>query len=226
MPSDETAESAGAGEAAESAQDQFFKTLQTAVALASSARVAGEQTVGETRTFKGFVAYSDQIELAFTSNVGAGRPLEFRLVDNAVYVRLPGFGRKFFTFDLDDPTLPRGMTAQEFDLSRLLATLQRTTQDVTYVGEERVSDESMDHFRLRLDRAQLLEVLPLDEASPPAPDSATMDLWFDGDGYLRRHDFELGVVGALSLRFDDWGVDVQIEKPTPDQIAGSLFEEG
>jgi hypothetical protein len=57
-----------------------------------------------------------------------------------------------------------------------------------------------------------------DDADGTAPQGSVVDAWVDDEGYLRKMSFVDGEATA-TIEFYDFGADVEIEPPSPDETA-------
>jgi hypothetical protein len=159
--------------------------------------------------------------MRMTATMASMGELELRLVDNVMYMKFPMLGDKFIAFDLDDPTNPLGSTFGDMvDPGAMIEAFADGIESVTYGGEEVVDGESMDHYTVVSDPSAMLEDMELPEGTPPLdlPETQTIDVWFDGDGFFRRVVTDLGALGTTTLTYDDWGTDVDVEAPSADEI--------
>lgn len=138
------------------------------------------------------------------------------LVEDTLFVRLPARGPDVVRLDLDDPANPLGGTfTSQLDPRAQARVVEQGLVGATYVGEEQVQGESLEHYAALVDSAVLLEEADLGPAAAGVlPDQVTYDLWFDADGLFRQVAVDLGEgAGEVLVRFEDWGRAVDIEAP-------------
>jgi hypothetical protein len=170
---------------------------------------------------------------------------------SVVYVRAPMLASfipaKTPWIKLDPSALPQqpggvGAATAALDPAAILAALQGALS-VDEVGAETVDGADATHYRATVD---LVELLPsLADLAPEAPTDAEMqeakdqlkelgletlpiDLWVDGDGYLKQVRFALdlstiaperaGSSFSLTLTLSDIGGDITIDVPPASQV--------
>ena len=220
-PGDESSQPAPrtAGEAIDAAD--FVEVFEAAVDQATSANITMKQSASGLDG-EGSVDYSsDPVAMQMTATLGAMGEIDMRLVDNVMYMKLPMLGDKFIAFDLDDPNNPLGGSFSDYvDPGAMLSAFADGIESATYAGEEDVDGEAMDHYTVVTDPSAMLEDLELPEGAPAIdlPETQTIDIWFDGDGFFRRVVTDLGDLGNTTMTYDDWGTDVSVEAPPTDQV--------
>jgi hypothetical protein len=213
--------------------DDLASLLQDALAQgkeAGSASVSFEAGSSEKAGLsgEGVVAYADEaLEADFTVESGLlGGSAEVRMVDGVLYAKVPMFGDKFFEIDPDDPASPLGamlggglgggMGAHP-DLESMFEGLEGAISQATYVGEDDVQGESLSHYSVEIDPAELVD--GAEHLSQLAAGSTLgVDLWFDGEDFLRQVELDAKQVGTVELNLSDWGADVAVEAPPADQV--------
>lgn len=229
-PTEETSPTEGTTEAAGDPvdNDEFMDVFRGAFENATTAHMqmnSGGQ--GSELTAEGVADYTTSpLSMALTMQspqFGKGTA-EMRLVDGTFYIKVPMLGKKFIKFDLDDPSNPFGTAlTDQLDPRTMFDGFERGLKEVTYVGEEDVDGESMDHYEVTVDSAKVL-----DQAGQSAPSGVdfpktiTYGMWFDGDGLFRKMTVDLGATaGTLDVRYDQWGEPVTIEAPPANQVTTS-----
>ena len=156
------------------------------------------------------------------SGLGSAGDLTMVLVDDVAYIRLLARSEDYVRVDLDDPANPLGgaFTGQ-LDPGAQAEVVAGGLRRATYVGEEVVRGESLEHYTAVVDPAAVLDQLDLGAAGAAAlPEEITYDLWFDADGLYRQLGVDLGAsAGEVLVRFEDWGTDVDIEAPPADRVS-------
>jgi hypothetical protein len=192
----------------------------------------------------------------------AGDEFEVRTLDGVVYVRVPAGldvpgadGKPWVAVTPSagsaDTTSPFGLSGQT-DPTKVLAYLEKVSDDVQVVGSEQVRGVDTTHYHATLSLAKTI-----DENSDKVPaglrdsikslaglfGNMPADVWIDGDGRLRRLSLEIDL-GAMFRGFEttgtttadnlvitetmdlyDFGTPVHVEAPPADQVAhfsGSL----
>jgi hypothetical protein len=100
--------------------------------------------------------------------------------------------------------------ADEISPQRLLAMLRGASQTTERIGEERVRGDETVRYRLLVDCEQA--ELPECEGQ-----RATVDVWIDDDGLVRRIAFQEGA-SPYTVEFFDFGAEVAIEAPAADDV--------
>lgn len=145
---------------------------------------------------------------------------EVIIVDGIMYLRLPD--TSYIKYDLNDPNglLGSDLTDQ-LDPAAMAEVFEKGITAASYVGEDDVDGEAMEHYRVELDAKALLDgaKLPKGAASDAVAEEVTFDIWFDDDGYFRRQEADLGAsAGTVALSYDNWGEPVSIEAPPTSKI--------
>lgn len=154
------------------------------------------------------------------NDTSTGQDQEMVMVDGILYIELSP--DRFVKYDLDDPAGPLGAGFGDFlDPRSMVDLLEEGVTGATYVGEEDVDGESMEHYTVTLDPSALTSELELPSGAPTdaVPESLTFEIWVDEDGLLRRQlTGEAGSPGSVEQRFDDWGEPVTITAPPASQV--------
>lgn len=150
-----------------------------------------------------------------------GDGMEMRMVDGTMYVQIPGMSAgKFVEFDLSDPSNPLGSLGAQLDPREMFSSFEKGIDSVTFVGQEDVDGETLDHYSVAVDTAALLD--SLDQSLPPvgasSGDKVTYEIWLDGDHRLHRMTVDMGATGTMEVTLSDWGKQVSVEAPSPDQV--------
>ena len=213
--------------------DDLASLLEDALAQgkeAGSASVSFEAGSSEKTGLsgEGVVAYADEtVEADFTVESGLlGGSAEVRMVDGVLYCQGPDVRRQVLQ---DRPGRPRKPARRDArwrarwgagahpDLESMFDGLEGAISEATYVGEDDVQGESLSHYSVEIDPAELVD--GAEHLSQLAAGSTlAVDLWFDGEDYLRQVEFDAKQVGTVELSLSDWGADVAIEAPPADQV--------
>jgi hypothetical protein len=202
--------------------DDFIALVQQALELGDSARIGLTQTAsGLSAT--GEVSYADPVAMSMEMTIPAmgAEPVEARIVDNVMYMKLAMLGDKFIKFDLADPNNPLGEGFVDLiDPSNLADLISSSVETITFVGEEDVDGEAMDRYDVVQDAQAVVDQLDLPETgpAPDLPETVLLSYWFDEDGFLRQAVTDMGELGTSTNTFDDWGIEVDVQAPAADQI--------
>lgn len=227
-----TTDAAGGGTGDEAGQDagqevdaqELTDLVVGAFERATTARLEMQLTAGgQDIEASGEADYTtDPISMRLDlSGAGPAGDMTVVLVEDTMYIRLPARGEDFVRLDLDDPGNPLGGSfSTQLDPRAQARVIERGLVSATYVGQEEVRGESLDHYSALVDSAAMLEGTDVDAgAAGVLPDQVTYDLWFDAEGLYRQMSVDLGAsAGEVLIRFDDWGTDVDIEAPPADQV--------
>lgn len=182
---------------------------------------------GGTLIAEGVVDYTtDPVSMAMTMNQEAmgEEPIEMRLVDGIMFMSMGSMSNdKFMRFDLTDPeNMPPGMgdLGDQMDPLAAFQEFEPALKTVTFVGEEDVDGEELQHFDVVLDTAKLesLKDLP---AGAGSPDEVGYDLWFDDEMRIRQMEMVMDMATPVSVqaRLFDWDEPVEIVAPPAGEIA-------
>ncbi|MBM7506621.1 hypothetical protein JOE61_000435 [Nocardioides salarius] len=235
---DEDGEEAGGLEAGDPVPDDDFVALMAAsFEDATTARTTmTSETAGTTISAEGVVDYTGKtpaMRMTMESAELGDEPIEMILVDNVMYMQVPDLGGKYLSMDLDEPGNPLGpMMTDSMDPSKQAEMMRAGLESVTFVGEEDVDGESLEHYSATLDPSAALEGMQGMEGVPKSmmPEQMQSDTWFDDDGRVRRMVIDMGELGSTEMSMDDWGADVDIEAPpagqvtTMDDMMGSMSQ--
>lgn len=219
--------------------DEFIDLLVSSFEGATTARMTmTSETAGAAIEAEGVVDYSaatPAMRMTMEAAELGDGPIEMILVDNVMYMQVPDLGGKYLSMDLDEPGNPLGpMMTDSMDPSKQAEMMSAGIQSVSFVGEEDVDGESMEHYSATLDPSAALEGMEGMEGVPQGmmPEEMQSDTWFDDDGQVRRMVVEMGDLGSTEMSLDDWGADVDIEAPPAKQVTsmedmmGSMSEMG
>ncbi len=210
-----------AGESVE--REQFVRLFQDALSKARTAHVTIETSSavgglsGEGDTDLSTSPPSMSMSMSIPQ---AGGDVEMRLVDGVAYMLLPQLGGKYLSFDLSDPSNPLGAAfADQLDIEKQFDNFSDAIQTVTYVGNEDVAGEALEHYSLTVDGQAVADAAGAGGEMAGLPDVITYDVYFDGEGLFRQLTFDLGKqAGTSTMTYSDWGKDVSITAPRPSEI--------
>jgi hypothetical protein len=112
------------------------------------------------------------------------------------------------------------LSGVQVDPRQTFAGFEAGLRRVTFVGEEEVAGETLDHYRLAVDFKQMSKALGQD--LPPAatagiPKVIEYDLWLDDQDLMRRTVAEVMQVKTVTTT-SAWGEPVTIEAPAPKDV--------
>lgn len=227
-------EGAAAGEEVDTAE--FVEDMRAGLDAATTARLTmSVDAAGQSLTSEGQVDYTTDpptMLMQMSMPAMSDEPLEVRVVDGTMYMNMGRLSQgKYLSFDLDDSAnLPPGMDGVTEQLDPLggFADFEDSIRSVTYVGEEDLDGEQLDHYEVTVDveAADGFQGLPTGQ---DVPDTAVLDLWVDEDFLARRMTTSLDAGNqsvSMDMRMSDWGEPVDIEAPPtrdvldPGQVPG------
>lgn len=218
------AEAPDAAEGEEIDAEEFVALMVSAFQKATTANLTMEMTAGgQDIDVTGQADYSsDPMSMRMDmSGMGGTGDMTMIMVDNVMYMKLAQMSEKFIKLDLDDPSNPLGGSfTGQLDPRAQAEVIEQGLRAATYVGEEDVDGETLDHYAATVDSEAMLSEMDVDAAAAGAlPEEITYDLWFDQDGFYRQMVVDMGAAaGEVLIRFDDWGTDVDIEAPAADEV--------
>jgi len=202
---------------------EFADDLKASFEDATTASMTMEIGTGSGEPIKaeGQVDYTaDPADMAMTMNMDAmqGGTIDLRVVDGVMYMNMgPMTNDKFVKYDLNDPAgLPpelQGLVDQMDPLAAFEGFGYALTT-VTFVGEEEVDGEDLDHYTLVMDAAKIPDMKDL-PAEAEVPDEIEYDAWFDDDFLFRQMKMSMDMATTVELdaKFFDWGEPVDIAVP-------------
>lgn len=155
------------------------------------------------------------------SGMGGTGDMEIIVVDNAMYMKLAVMSDKFLKLDLDDPDNPVGGSfTGQLDPRAQAEVMEEGLQTATYVGQEEVEGETLDHYTAVVDSTAMLEQMEgAADVAGQLPETITYELWLTDEGLFRQMEIDMGAVaGEMRMRFVDWGTDVDIEAPPASEV--------
>ncbi len=155
------------------------------------------------------------------SGMGGTGDMEIIVVENAMYMKLAVMSDKFLKLDLDDPDNPVGGSfTGQLDPRAQAEVMEQGLQTATYVGQEEVEGETLDHYTAVVDSTAMLEQMEgAADVAGQLPETITYELWLTDEGLFRQMEIDMGAVaGEMQMRFVDWGTDVDIEAPPASEV--------
>lgn len=230
---DESSESAAPADDSDAAPDvspgdsvekaDFMELYRSSIEDFTTADVAMDvKSSGTAMKAEGAVDYSSEpasMELAYDM---AGQKMEMLMVDNVMYMKSPDMGEKWVTFDMSEAAEGMGVDlGAQMDMRAMMETFESGITEVTYVGEADVSGDETDQYRLTVDTKTMTGDLDLGELGAEAqsqmPKTITFDVFFNDDEQFRRLSMDMGKDMSMTMDYDNWGTDVDIEAPPADE---------
>jgi hypothetical protein len=160
---------------------------------------------------------------------GLGEPGdELRIFGNTSYTQWTVRGDKtYWVEETEEPSSSPSEVIVPFPGSRLdparaYELIQSAGDEVKELGQEAVRGEATTHYRITVDPTALPE-RALDETKP-----FPVEVWADADDRLRRMrvtDEFLDGSATITYEFFDFGVEVDVERPTQDVISSERLDE-
>jgi LppX/LprAFG-like lipoprotein len=221
-PSDVASEGSGDApeEGAELSADEFATVIKDALDQATTANV--QATTGTAVNLTGQLDFTtDPPSAHMTGDLTGAGAVDMVLLDNVIYMKskIFGSGDKWIKLDLDDPNSPLGALGDQLNPASSLENLVDGIKSATYVGNEDVDGEALDHYTAVIDTTSLLKGMPAAAAgSAGLPPTLNYEVWFDGDGFIRKFSVDMGTTGTSEGTFSDWGTPVDIAAPPASQV--------
>ena len=176
-------------------------------------------------TMEGDVDYSaDPVEMSvtMTSPGAGGGEIAMRLVDGVIYMQMADLGDgQWLKMDLNGEDSPlSGGLMDQLDPGAGLESMKDAVDDVTYVGEEDVDGEAMQHYTMNV-RSQAFRDLQGSlgtTAGSKLPSVVTYDIWVDDAGMMRKTELAMGDLGTVTVTTSHWGEPVDISAPPESEI--------
>lgn len=218
-PSESADASAGAGETVDPAT--FVDEVLGGLADATTAHLVMTVKGGPAEmTMEGDVDYSaTPPEMAMTmTNAMLGKgEMEMRMVDGVMYMQMPMLeSGKWMKLPLTGKGSPlSGDLLGQMNPGRALEDMKDAVDEVTYVGDEDVDGEALQHYTMKV-RSEAFRKLQDQFGGMGAadlPSVITYDVWLDDDGLMRQSELSMGDLGSVTMSMSAWGEPVQIEAP-------------
>lgn len=174
---------------------------------------------GEEMTMTGKVSIGESPEVDLAMTVPGMGELQLIVVDEAVYLGIPGLTAQGEFFQVPANALTdMGMEdiTDTIDFESTWDGWDAGAQTVRYVGPEDVDGEQMDHFAVVVDTAAVTEALG-ETATEGMPAEVTYEVWVDEEDLMRQVSFDAGGATA-AITIDNWGEEVDIQAPPPDKV--------
>ena len=144
------------------------------------------------------------------------------MVDQAIYVEVPGTAGKFYKIDLDDPNGPMGsLGGSAFDnldpTSMMSQMSPEVFRKVTDRGTVTVRGQELHRYSVLLDLTQApkLKGVP---SSAATPRSAAYDVWLDAEGRMVRFSMLMKNTMRMTATYSDFGAPAQIVAPPSSDV--------
>ncbi|MDQ3615244.1 MAG: LppX_LprAFG lipoprotein [Actinomycetota bacterium] len=206
----------------------FLPALKDAVKGNKSVHIAMDlDAAGQALTAEGDARFDDRnpaMDLTMSGDVFAGARVQMRLVGGLVYMSLPPMTPpgKFIKIDPKDSKDPLaagiGDLTSQFDPLRTFDAFDAGLRKVKYVGEETVSGEKLDKYRVSVDfeAASKAQGQP---APPGLPKIVAYGISIDEENLMRVIEFHLGQQVSMRMTASRWGEPVKVTVPPAGKIA-------
>lgn len=227
--SDEPAADAGAesetpAEGEEVDKAQFLEDFMAAVDDATTAHMSMTTGAAGTEfTADGEVDYTTsppEMAMSMSNPAMGDQTMDIRLIDGFFYLNLGQMSQdKFVKVDLNDKNSPLGDMSQLTDSMDPVQSFEQFSSGldkVTFVGQESVDGEDLDHYVLTLDSTKV-EMLQ-GAGGQGLPKTLEYDLWLDSENRMRQVKIDMGETGSVDMKIFDWDEPVEIEAPADSEI--------
>lgn len=204
----------------------FVDDVLGSVEDATTAHLTMTTTGGsDAMTMEGDVDYSanpPEMSVTMTSSADSSQQIGLRIVDGVMYMQMAQLGNgKWLKMDLNGKNSPLGGgLMDQMDPGAGLEAMQANIDDVTYVGEEDVDGETLQHYRMKV-RSKAFMDLQGDlgtTGGAKLPSLITYDIWTDDAGMMRKTELAMGDLGSVTVEMSDWGEPVDISAPPDSDI--------
>jgi len=209
----------------------FVDTISDGVKASTTAHMTMKVGLGSMGELSGegdldYTADPPEVAMTMDLPMAAGAKTDVRYVDGIFYMSLGDLsGGKFWKLDPSDTDGPLGDMGGMLDQVDPLGNLKKVEpaiDTVTYVGDEDVDGQSLDHYEMTIDPAEYAKAMDLPaEVKTQLPDELTYDIWLDGEDRLSKMHMDLPVAGtesSIDVTASDWGKSVTIEAPSADDV--------
>ena len=211
-----------AGETVDAAT--FIDEVLGSLADATTAHLVMTTSGANAMTMEGDVDYSaNPVEMSVTmTSPGQGGEIAMRLVDGVIYMQMAELGNgKWLKMDLNGKDSPlSGGLMDQLDPGAGLDSMKDAVDDVTYVGEEDVDGETMQHYTMKIRGDAFLDLQGSlgTTAGSDLPSVVTYDIWVDDAGMMRKTELAMGDLGTVTVATSNWGEPVDISAPPESDI--------
>lgn len=206
-------------------RDEIMSVSYQAAMEAGSSHMSMTMKGAASMSAEGDMTYdggSSEMRMTMSMPQVAKGTIEMRLVDQKIYMQLPGLtpAGKFIAIDPQDQKSPMGKSfaglSGQMDPLASIKSMESAVTRADRVGEAKIDGARVDHYRLTIDTAQLTKDLK-QKALPGAPKSLSYDLWLDDDDLIRKMSFDVSGA-AVEMELSDWGKPVNVEPPAASDI--------
>ena len=208
-------------------KDEILTVTTQAAVKAGSAHMTMKATqAGKQLTdMQGDVSYAGGSSVQAVTTAPDGSKTETRFVGGILYTQIPGMtpAGKFIAIDPKDESSPLAKTfaglTEQMDPLASIKTLQSAVTSAERVGGGTVQGESVDHYKVVVDTAQMLAKMGAagQQAQAQMPKTFTYDFWLDSDNLIRKMSFDL-MGTSTDVELSDWGKPVEIKRPAAGDI--------
>lgn len=199
--------------------EQLLRAMKRAVREDRSAHFTMTMSAGgQEVTAEGDLDYTPRGPEMRMSMAGAAMgvgQIRMRLVDGVMYLAIPRMTPKgkFLSIDTNDPDSPyAAMGLGQMDPVSTFDAFDAGLRKVRYVGEEHVSGEAMDHYRLTVDTGAATRAQGRPRV-PGMPKRLAYHLWLDDADRMRKVTFDVDGLVAMDMTMSDWGKKVAVQAP-------------
>lgn len=208
---------------------EFLASMKDALGDSGSAHMTMEMAGAQTMRAEGDMRFgggSPVMSMTMRMDQLGETPIRILVVDEVVYLsmaRLVPEG-KFLKIDPADPNNPLGSSmgdlSRQMDPRHTFDAFEAGLREVEHVGQESVSGERLDHYRLTVDFAKAAKAqrMPRMEGMPKMVD---YDVWLDDEDLMRKVTFDLDQV-RFEATMSDWGKQVSVQAPRRNQVVDSF----
>lgn len=197
--------------------------------------VEGEQVTGSGAATAG--AQPSDVALTLTMDV-AGSELTMLMADGQMYMSLPAAAglptdATWLSLDPDgDDPLSQQFGQMLAEVGSSASVDEQLLTHAEVISVEEVGPDAIDgvdttEYLLTIDADDVGDVIDVPEGDEVPFDELTYSLWVDDDHLPRQLISDLGGVGAMQMRFENFGTDVEIEPPPEGDVTdfGTILDE-
>jgi|GEM_PF-669922 len=185
-----------------------------------SAKIDMEMKTGSVgaMTMQG-VEQTDPMAMDATMSI-SGQKIEMRMVDNVMYMQMPGLstGGKWMKLDLSDLSkLGMGSLGSMTDPSQMIANYAKYVKSAKLVGDEQVDGVSTKHYSFTVDAkgeiSSMMSGSLASQAAGSVPDTLTVDEWIDDQNRPVQISTDMGSLGTMTMKLSDFDTAVDVQAP-------------
>ncbi|MBK1785732.1 DUF6612 family protein [Prauserella cavernicola] len=230
------------------ASSNFFSDPQQLAAAASEKTTEAKSSkfsmdmnmAGMQMTATGEASY-EGADTKMSMNMDAmGQTIEMRLVDKAIYMKMPGMeaqtgGKQWAKLPTDgnDPMSKQlGSSMEQSDPTKMLDFI-KDAGEITNSEQTNLEGQEVTHYTIDLDFKKIAGEMGTTSDIPQEqldqlPEKLPMELWLNSDQLPVQVVMDMGKImesaGAggqeakMTMKYTDWGTDVNVEAPPADQV--------